>query len=107
MRTDVNLVEELDRLDTLERMEKRAFSFSVPRLPSMNLAKGMPSLKMPGGPGKPLSSVKKTGTEVKTTNKLSPNSARLNPTMSSPQSALGHQANRQVQPVPKPPAKPV
>ncbi len=103
----MSIVDELDELDTLRGMEKLAFNFSVPKLPSMNLAKGMASLKLPGGPGKPLSSVKKTGTEVKTTNKLSPNSARLNPTMSSPQSALGHQANRQVQPVPKPPAKPV
>lgn len=101
-----NLVDELDELETLRGMEKLAFSFSIPKSPSLNLAKGMPSLKLPGGPGKPLSSVKQ-GTQTKTTNKLSANSARLNPTMTSPQSAMGHQANRQVQPVPKAPPKPV
>lgn len=106
-RQDMNVVEELDRLDTLERMEKRAARFSIPNLPSMNLAKGMPSLKMPGGPGKPLTSVTKPGSYTKTKEKLSPNSAKLNPTMTSPQSSMGHQANRQVQPVPKAPAKPV
>lgn len=99
----MNLIDELDELDALERMEKRAFRFSVPTSPSATLAKGALTPKI----SKPLSSVRpKAGVNTTTGQRPNANSSRFNPTMSSPQSAMGHQANRQVKPIPPAPIKP-
>lgn len=101
------IVEELDQLNDLTLLEKRAFRFSLPTMPSANLAKGLPSMKMPSNVNKPLTSIRPNlGLNTDLAQRPRANSARFNSTMSTPQSAMGHQATRQVQAIPPAPPKP-